>query len=76
MFCILKFFIFIPFLANPSRGVLVKFEKKEIMAQSWIVSSIKNNIRYFLYLRDRERQKETERDIERQRETLRDREKY
>ena len=46
------------------------------MAQSWIVSSIKNNIRYFLYLRDRERQKETERDIERQRETLRDREKY
>jgi hypothetical protein len=34
------------------RGVLVKFEKKEIMAQSWIVSSISISILFF-YIKER-----------------------
>jgi hypothetical protein len=47
MFDLLKAFFFIAILANPARGVLVKFEKREIAEQSWIVSAIKKNIRYF-----------------------------
>jgi hypothetical protein len=45
MFYFLKAIILIAILASPSRGVLVKFEKREIAEQSWIVSAIKNNIR-------------------------------
>jgi hypothetical protein len=52
MFDLLKAFFFIAILASPSTGVLVKFEKREITEQSWIVSAIKKHIRYiFLSLR-------------------------
>ncbi len=52
MFDLLKAIFFIAILANPARGVLVKFEKREIAEQSWIISAIKKNIRYiFLSLR-------------------------
>jgi hypothetical protein len=45
MFYFFRAIIFIAILASPSRGALVKFEKREIMEQSWIVSSIRTNIR-------------------------------